>query len=90
MNVPESRVYSSKNDLDSMLELLLSVRSPDRLADFPGPVDLHELLAIAAVQANTRLWFDTTGGLAAFALVDAYNNLHFEQRPESVSLEMES
>lgn len=61
-----------------MLDLLVAVRPADRIADFPGPVDLREALALRAVQDNTRLWFGARGQLAAFAYVDPYHNLQFE------------
>jgi len=61
-----------------MLDLLAAVRSPARTSDYPGIVDLRELLALRPVQDNTRLWFDTAGRVVGFALVDHYDNLWFE------------
>lgn len=73
-----SRLYSGEHDLADMLALLAQVRPPARIADYPGPVALREVLSLPEVQANTRLWFDEHGRLAGYALVDAYANLCFE------------
>lgn len=75
---PKSRPYSGQKDLQSMLDLLLTVRPPDRLADFPSPGDLREILALSQVRDNTRLWFDAGDRAVGFALVDLYHNLRFE------------
>jgi len=61
-----------------MLDLLVAVRSADRITDYPSMVDLHELLALQQVQENTRLWFGANDRLVAFAFVDQYDNLRFE------------
>lgn len=78
MTILTSRNYCEANDLQNMLALLVAVRPADRIADYPGLVDLHELLALGSVQANTRLWFDGEGRVVGFALVDPYHNLCFE------------
>ena len=62
-----------------MITLLIEERSPERVTDFPGIVDLHELLARPEVQQNTCLWETGQGRLAAFALVDPFFNLAWEQ-----------
>jgi ribosomal protein S18 acetylase RimI-like enzyme len=77
-------------DLQSMLDLLVSTRPADRITDFPGIVDLHELLALADVQENTRLWVDRNDHLAAFAFVDRYQNLQFEIEAHSASFDLEA
>ncbi len=74
-----SRPYAGADDLQQIVGLLCRVRPAERIADYPGPTDLHELLSLPAVQANTRLWLDK-GQIVAFALVDSYNNLVFEHR----------
>ena len=61
-----------------MLDLLVAVRPADRITDYPGIVDLHELLALRDVQDNTRLWLGADGRMVAFAFVDQYDNLIFE------------
>jgi len=43
---------------------------------------------LAAIQANTRLWFEE-GRATAFALVDSYNNLVFEYRQADPDLQAE-
>lgn len=72
------RTYAGAQDLQAMLDLLAAVRPADRITDSPSPVDLHELMALPEVQANTRLWPADGGRLAAFAFVDQYNNLVWE------------
>lgn len=73
-----SRTYSDAGDLPIMLDLLVAVRSAERVSDYPGVVDLRELLALTPVQDNTRLWFDAGDQLIGFAFVDPYHNLRFE------------
>ncbi len=73
-----SRPYASAVDLQAMIDLLYLSRPANRLNDYPGEIDLRELLATERQQQHTRLWLTPDGSLAAFALVDAYNNLWFE------------
>jgi GNAT superfamily N-acetyltransferase len=77
MMIHSSRPYSGAQDLQSMIDLLVTVRPADRITDYPSMVDLHEALALTHVQDHTRLWFDAHD-LVGFAFVDAYNNLWFE------------
>lgn len=73
-----SRTYSGAADRQALLDLLVAVRPAERITDYPGMVDLRELLALGRVQENTRLWLGAAGRVVGFALVDPYNNLHFE------------
>ena len=73
-----------------MIDLLVSVRPVDRLTDYPGIADLRELVATPAVRANTRLWLDDEDRTVAFALVDSYNNLHWELDPRGAAQGLES
>lgn len=84
------RAYSGEADLQSMIDLLVSVRRLDRITDYPSAVDLHQLLALTKVQANTRLWFDRNGQLIGFAFVDAYQNLRFEFDQQALQADIES
>lgn len=81
--ISTSRLYSGPADLHSMLDLLVAVRPAERVADSPSAVDLRELLALPAVQDNTRLWFDADDRLVGFAFVDHYQNLRFEFDPQA-------
>jgi mycothiol synthase len=83
MTILTSRIYSGATDLQSMLALLVAVRPAERITDFPGVVDLRELLALTTVQDNTRLWFDDVDRLVGFAFVDHYDNLRFEFDPHA-------
>jgi ribosomal protein S18 acetylase RimI-like enzyme len=68
----------------AMIDLLLAVRPIERLADYPGIGDLHELLDTPDMSANTRVWHDADGRLAAFAVVDlSLRNLLFELAPQA-------
>ena len=71
------RPYPGPQALDSLVCLIQKVRPPEWRNDHPTRVDLHELLQSPAVRDRTRLWF-MGDDLAAFALVDDYNNLVFE------------
>ncbi len=85
----KSSCFSGSDDLRGMLDLLIQVRPADRITDFPGLVDLHELLAQPLVQANTRLWFDAARKLVGFALVNSYHNLVFEVDPRAMHSDLE-
>ncbi len=52
-----SCTYAGPHDLQTMIDLLVAVRPPSRVAEYPGIVDVQELLGLPNVQANTRLWF---------------------------------
>ncbi len=86
--VMASRTYSDTNDLQQIVNLLCRVRAPERIADYPGITDLHELLCLPANQANTRLWLEKDR-IIAFALVDPFNNLLFECQEANPDLEAE-
>lgn len=73
-----------------MLDLLVAVRPADRITEYPGLVDLRELLALRAVQEQTRLWFGAEGEMIGFAFVDPYSNLWFEADPMAADPDLES
>ncbi len=63
---------------------LVKARPSDRAFDFPGILDLQEMLALPQIQAHTRLWIEPFGQLACFAILDAgldSANLTFEVAP---------
>ncbi|MBN1875392.1 MAG: GNAT family N-acetyltransferase [Anaerolineae bacterium] len=74
--------YTGPTDLQAMLALLPRIRPAERITEYPSPVDLQEALNIPAVQANTRLWYDTSDELVGFAFVDTYHNLVSEFTPQ--------
>jgi ribosomal protein S18 acetylase RimI-like enzyme len=61
-----------------MIDLLYAARPVTRLNDYPSEINLREMLVTQRQQQHTRLWLTPDGSLAAFALVDAFNNLWFE------------
>lgn len=84
-----SRSYSDATDLTAMLDLLVAVRSAEHVSDYPGVVDLREMLSLTPVQDNTRLWFDAGDHLIGFAFVDPYHNLRFEFDHSAANLALE-
>jgi GNAT superfamily N-acetyltransferase len=80
-----SRSYSREDDLRLMIDLLIAVRSPEHIADYPGITDLHEAMQSAEIQENTRPWSDSAGRLLGFAFVDPWHNLCFESLPLAMS-----
>ena len=65
-----------------MAQLLVTSRPPGRLASFPSPHDLHEIVAQLPDRYQIALWEDDVRSLAGFAIVDlVYNNLYFEIAP---------
>lgn len=90
MTILTTRAYSGASDLQSMLDLLVAARSADRITDYPGIVDLRELLALIDVQGNTRLWLSGDNQVVGFALVDPYNNFLFEVDQQSAGPLIES
>jgi mycothiol synthase len=78
-----SRSYAGPQDLAAMIDLV-KARPSDRLADFPGILDLQEMLGLPEIQAGTRLWTDPRGQLAGFVILDMDRdsaNLTFEIAP---------
>ena len=78
-----NRLFAGPRDLEAMIDLVKASPS-DRAFDFPGVLDLQEMLALPLIQAHTRLWIDPFGQLACFAILDAgldSANLTFEVTP---------
>lgn len=73
-----SRAYRGPADLQELVSLLPRVREPERLSDYPSPIDLREILALPANQARARLWLDGQRKLAGFGMVDQFDNVLFE------------
>jgi mycothiol synthase len=66
-------------DLQAMIDLLVGARPSGHIADYPGIVDLREMLETSETQANTSLWRDGDGQLVGFAIVHpTHGNLIFE------------
>jgi mycothiol synthase len=84
INALQSRAYSDPQDLQAMLALI-KARPLERLTDFPGILDLQEMLAIPENQAHTRLWTGKDGRLACFAILfldPESGSLSFEVAPD--------
>ena len=89
MNASASRLYADEADLARLIEFLPIARPADRVSDYPGVADLREMLCQLDLQAKTRLWFDPSDRLIAFALVDAFHNLLFDLDPKTASAELD-
>lgn len=77
-----SRLYGGSADLQAMIDLLIAARASGQAGEFPGVGDLQQLLARPELQATTRLWQDSAGRLAGFAIVHLlYDQLLFEVAP---------
>jgi len=85
-----SRLYSSSTDLQTVIGLLTASRPAERITDYPGIVDLQEILARPTIQANTSLWQNASGQSLGFAIVDDSNNLLFEVVPGAADSGLES
>jgi len=83
-----SRQYLADADLEPLIEFIIAARSPLRLADYPSPMDLREILALPVNQARTRLWLDENGGLAGYGIVDHFDNVWFDVARGSDANEM--
>lgn len=88
-----SRPYIHPDDLARILDFIRIVRPPERLCDYPGLIDIEELLADPEIQANTRLWLHPVEGpvggpveshaseLVAYAILNSYDALQFDILP---------
>lgn len=78
------------HDLQAMI-LLVKARPHRLISNFPSPVDLHELLAVADIRDKTHLWEDASGRVVAFAIAYIqYHQLIFELAPEMLDTELAS
>jgi ribosomal protein S18 acetylase RimI-like enzyme len=84
-----TRLYQTPADLEAMIRLILLVRPPGSISDYPSILDLRELLLLPEMQAATRLWETEHSQLMGFALVDSVNNLLFELDPDATTPEIE-
>jgi ribosomal protein S18 acetylase RimI-like enzyme len=66
------------SDLADLIGFVTRMRSALRLADYPSPVDLREILALPANQARTRLWLDERGEITGYGIVDHFDNILFD------------
>jgi hypothetical protein len=71
------RIYRDKADLPIMLDLIANLRPAAYRNNYPVRADIEEILASAAIRANTRLWFDNDRPVG-WAYVDDFNNLWWE------------
>ncbi len=67
-----------------MLQMIRE-RPLDRITDFPGILDLQEMLAIPKIQACTHIWTNPDGRMTCFAILDRNDTsaaLIFEVAPD--------
>ena len=77
MSKLSSRIYEDEKDFQIMLDLMISIRPPAHLDDYPVRVDIEQNLMSAVIRANTRLWFDGQQPIG-WAYVDEFDNLRWE------------
>lgn len=68
---------------------LLQARTDEHATDYPGIIDLQELMGMAETRGYIRLWENEAGRLAGFAIVEpAYCSLTFalEQQAEQAQI----
>ncbi|MBN2304435.1 MAG: GNAT family N-acetyltransferase [Anaerolineae bacterium] len=75
------RLYAGPDDQQAIVALI-QARPAKRARDYPGVIDIQELLALAAVQAHTALWYGPGGQLDAYAILED-ENLLFEISPQA-------
>ncbi len=75
-----SRGYQAGNDFSMMIDLMNRVRPAEHINDYPGKVDLEELMASAVVRANTRLWFNKDN-LIGWAFINRFHQFQWELDP---------
>jgi len=79
-----NRLYCESTDYTAILDLVRA-RTKQRILDYPGLVDLQELLAMPDIQAATRVWETPSGRFAGYALINygqTYASLSFEYARE--------
>src|SRR5690606_37229770 len=67
-----SRPYAGAADQAAIIDLVRG-RSVDRVDDFPGIIDLQEMLGLEEIQASTHLWEDEEQRLRGYAVLDETN-----------------
>lgn len=78
-----SRDQTFAQDLQAMIALL-QARTGENAVDYPGVVDLQELMGMTETRAYTRLWEDATKRLVGFAFAEpAYCSLTFAIAPQA-------
>jgi ribosomal protein S18 acetylase RimI-like enzyme len=73
-----SRRFAGISDIALLVDWVRTLRSQERVTDYPSAVDLPQLLLLPQNQETTRLWFADTGEPLGFAFVDAFHTLRFE------------
>ena len=77
------RPYSHPQDLPAVIAFLKAVRPAAWINEYPGLVDLQEAMDRPSIRKTMRLWTNDRDDLIGFAFVlEPYNNIHFEIRPE--------
>jgi ribosomal protein S18 acetylase RimI-like enzyme len=65
-----------------LIELIKSTRPKSWMRDYPGIIDLHELLALNEVRKNCFVWLNQSDKAIAFTILDPYDNFVFECFPD--------
>ncbi|MEM7029209.1 MAG: GNAT family N-acetyltransferase [Chloroflexota bacterium] len=71
--------YDKNEDLQTLIDVV-SQRPPERIADYPSAVDLHEMLGIPEPEAVITVWRDESQAVVGFAMLDE-QDLRFDLLP---------
>ncbi len=75
MEVITKRMFADSHDVTSLLDLLRR-RPEERIGDFPGFIDIRELMEMKKVREHTCLWEEEGGHLQGFAILDLYEDFN--------------
>jgi ribosomal protein S18 acetylase RimI-like enzyme len=73
-----NRRFAGASDIAPLVDWVRALRTPERVTDYPSPIDLPQLLLLPHNQEATRLWIDGSGELLGYAFVDVFRTLRFE------------
>jgi ribosomal protein S18 acetylase RimI-like enzyme len=73
-----NRRFAGASDIAPLVDWVRALRPPQRMTDYPSPIDLPQLLSQPHNQEATRLWIDGSGELLGYAFVDVFRTLRFE------------
>ncbi|HEX6287788.1 MAG TPA: GNAT family N-acetyltransferase [Herpetosiphonaceae bacterium] len=88
MSAFHSRLYGDPTDAARIVEFVRRVRPRERVTDYPGIVDLPDVLT--PVSATTRLWFAADDQIVGVAFVDAFQTLRFELDWQRIAPDLEA
>lgn len=89
MNTFHRLKFRDDEDAARIAAFVAEIRSFCGHDRYPGVNDLHEMLQLPSVRENTMTWLSPEDEIAAFAIVDQYDNLWFELKSTGCDPELE-